>query len=204
MRTPWECLIIGGGPAGLTAAIYLARYRRRVLIADAGSSRAAAIPESHNHPGFFGISGRELLDRLQRQADLYGVEIRRVTIEMLERSAGEFRAYAGSDQMVAHRVLLATGITDNSPALPGLRRAIAEGLVRYCPVCDGYEALDKNIAVVGPLEHAAKEAAFYAPIRHRSACFRLTMALASGRNCGMTALSSYQISRKLFERPPQA
>ena len=160
MRTTWECLIIGAGPAGLTAAIYLARYRRRVLIADAGSSRAAAIPESHNHPGFFGISGRELLDRLQRQADLYGVEIRRVTIEMLERSAGEFRAYTGSDQMVAHRVLLATGITDNSPALPGLQRAIAERIVRYCPVCDGYEALDKNIAVVGHLEHAAKEAAF--------------------------------------------
>ena len=160
MRTPWECLIIGGGPAGLTAAIYLARYRRRVLIADAGNSRAAAIPESHNHPGCFGISGRELLDRLRRQADRYGVKIRRLTVDMLEKSADAFCAYAGTDQMVARRVLLATGITDNSPALPGLRRAIAEGLVRYCPVCDGYEALDKNIAVVGPLEHAAKEAAF--------------------------------------------
>jgi thioredoxin reductase (NADPH) len=160
MRTAWECLVIGGGPAGLTAAIYLARYRRRVLIVDAGSSRAAAIPESHNHPGFFDISGRELLDRLWRQAHRYGVEIRRLTVDMLEGSAGGFCAYGRTEQMVAHRVLLATGISDNGPALPGLRRAIAEGLVRYCPVCDGYEALDKNIAVVGPLEHAAKEAAF--------------------------------------------
>jgi thioredoxin reductase (NADPH) len=55
---------------------------------------------------------------------------------------------------------VATGITDASPALPGLQRAIANGLLRYCPICDGYEALDKKIAVVGPLQHACKEAAF--------------------------------------------
>src|SRR5437588_9706726 len=86
----WECLIIGGGPAGLTAAIYLARYRRRVVLADAGNSRAAAIPESHNHPGFAGISGRELLDRLRRQAQRYGVEIRQFKIDTLEKPVGDF------------------------------------------------------------------------------------------------------------------
>jgi thioredoxin reductase (NADPH) len=156
----WECLIIGGGPAGLTAAIYLARYRRRVVLADAGNSRAAAIPESHNHPGFAGISGRELLDRLRRQAQRYGVEIRQFKIDTLEKPVGDFIAHGAGTQIAAQRVLLATGITDESPALPGLRQAIAEGLVRYCPICDAYEALDKKIAVVGRLDHACREAEF--------------------------------------------
>ena len=160
MDTVWECLIIGGGPAGLTAAIYLARYRRRVLLADAGNSRAAAIPESHNHPGFAGITGRELLDRLRRQAQHYGVEIRQVTIDTMAKRSHDFIAHGGGNRIAAQRVLLATGITDESPALPGLRQAIAEGLVRYCPICDGYEALDKKIAVVGRLDHACREAKF--------------------------------------------
>jgi thioredoxin reductase (NADPH) len=70
---PYDCLIIGGGPAGLTAAIYLARYRRRVIVLDAGKSRAAWIPTSHNYPGFEdGIGGPELLALLAGQADQYG------------------------------------------------------------------------------------------------------------------------------------
>jgi thioredoxin reductase (NADPH) len=161
MRSRWECLIVGGGPAGLTAAIYLARYRRRVLLADAANSRAEAIPKSHNHPGFAGgVSGHELLARLRRQARRYEVEIMNVKIEKLEKSNGHFVAKGAGAPLEADRVLLATGITDASPALPGLQRAIANGLLRYCPICDGYEALDKKIAVVGPLQHACKEAAF--------------------------------------------
>jgi thioredoxin reductase (NADPH) len=66
-----DCLIIGGGPAGLTAAIYHARYRRRVRLIDAGKSRASMIPESHNFPGFHGIGGSELLVRLKEQALTY-------------------------------------------------------------------------------------------------------------------------------------
>src|SRR4051812_18635559 len=69
-----DCLIIGGGPAGLRAAIYLARSRRSVRIVDDGQSRAALIPASHNYPGFKGIGGPELLRRLREQAELYGAE----------------------------------------------------------------------------------------------------------------------------------
>ena len=66
-----DCLIVGGGPAGLTAAIYLARFRRRFVLVDAGRSRAAWIPVSHNHPGFpDGIEGEELLRRMRAQAVL--------------------------------------------------------------------------------------------------------------------------------------
>jgi thioredoxin reductase len=72
-----DCLVVGGGPAGLTAAIYLARYRRNVLVVDRGDSRAEKIPNSHNHPGFSaGISGTELLARLREQAGRYQIDIR--------------------------------------------------------------------------------------------------------------------------------
>jgi thioredoxin reductase (NADPH) len=161
MQESWECLIIGGGPAGLTAAVYLARYRRRVLLVDAGNSRAEAIPRSHNHPAFAsGISGRELLERLREQTRRYGVEIRKLKIDALAKHQGRFIASSDSRQIETDRVLLATGISDANPALPGLQRAVAQSLLRYCPICDGYEALDKAIGVVGPIDHAAKEAAF--------------------------------------------
>ena len=71
-----ECAIIGGGPAGLTAAIYLARLRRETVEIDAGHSRASLIPVSHNYPGFpQGVSGDDLLRRLREQAVRYGVTI---------------------------------------------------------------------------------------------------------------------------------
>jgi len=65
--------VVGGGPAGLTTALYLARYRRDILLVDSGHSRAALIPQSHNYPGFSGIAGPELLHRLREQAQAHGV-----------------------------------------------------------------------------------------------------------------------------------
>jgi thioredoxin reductase (NADPH) len=67
-----DCLVVGGGPAGLTTAMYLARYRRNILLIDSGHSRAALIPQSHNYPGFSGIAGPELLLRLREQAQTHG------------------------------------------------------------------------------------------------------------------------------------
>ena len=71
-----DCLIVGGGPAGLTAAIYLARFHLNTLVVDGGKSRAAWIPCSHNHAGFpDGISGKELLQRMRDQTCKYGAKI---------------------------------------------------------------------------------------------------------------------------------
>ena len=73
---PLDCLVIGGGPAGLTAAIYLGRFRRRFAVVDAGDSRALLIPKSHNHAGFpEGIGGRELPARMRAQAENYGLAL---------------------------------------------------------------------------------------------------------------------------------
>jgi thioredoxin reductase (NADPH) len=156
----WDCLIVGGGPAGLTAAIYLARFRRRVLLIDAGHSRAAEIPKSHNHPGFAGIAGTELLARLRAQAQRYGAEMRGGSLAALERKDEMFVGKIDSETLAAARVLLATGVSDMSPSLPALDAAVARTRVRSCPICDGYEAMDRRIAVVGKLAHAIAEAAF--------------------------------------------
>ena len=155
-----DCLIIGGGPAGLTAAIYLARYRRDVLVVDAGRSRAALIPESHNYPGFKGINGRALLERLREQARLYGAGLETATVTALARDGDVFTAEAAGKRLRARTVLMATGIVDKKPVTDGLREGIAHGAIRFCPICDAYEARDKRIGVLGPFDTAAHKALF--------------------------------------------
>src|SRR3954467_14410552 len=109
-----DCLIIGGGPAGLIAAIYLARVCRNVQVIDAGGSRASLIPTSHNYPGFpDGISGRELLVRLREQARRYGATLTAGNVQQLERNDdGTFTARAGTEAIDARTVVLATGTMD--------------------------------------------------------------------------------------------
>jgi thioredoxin reductase (NADPH) len=158
---PCDCLIIGGGPAGLTAAIYLARYRRKVLVVDEGHSRAELIPESHNYPGFAGgISGPDLLRALREQAERYGALLRHGRISDLQTADDGFVASLEGAQLSARKVLLATGIVDESPDLPGLRDAIYDGALRFCPICDAYEVIDQRIGVLGRVATACKKALF--------------------------------------------
>lgn len=158
--TNWDCLVIGGGPAGLTAAIYLARYRRKVLVVDDGHSRAALIPESHNYPGFAGISGPDLLRTLREQAEHYGAVLRPGRIDDLQAGTDGFMAACGDDRLSASKVLLATGIIDESPALPGLRDAIYDGALRFCPICDAYEVMDQRVGILGRIEAACNKTLF--------------------------------------------
>jgi thioredoxin reductase (NADPH) len=156
-----DCLIVGGGPAGLTAAIYLARYRRNVVVFDSGESRAALIPESHNYPGFaHGISGGELLGILAGQAETYGVRIVRSQVISLAQGESGFVAVYSGGEVAARFALLATGIVDVTPEIEDLDKAISEGSIRYCPVCDGFEAIDRRIAVLGSGDAAAAKARF--------------------------------------------
>ncbi|MBU1385198.1 MAG: FAD-dependent oxidoreductase [Alphaproteobacteria bacterium] len=156
-----EVLIIGAGPAGLTAATYLARFRRRVLAADGGAPRACWIPVSHNMPGFpEGITGDAILKRMTEQAVEYGAVVEPGRVEALERDGDGFRARLNGREVRARAVLLATGVTDHHPDLPGVERAIERSLVRICPICDGYEAIDKAVAIIGKDDRGVREAAF--------------------------------------------
>ncbi|MBX9775748.1 MAG: NAD(P)/FAD-dependent oxidoreductase [Xanthobacteraceae bacterium] len=155
-----DCLVIGGGPAGLTAATYLARYRRSVLLIDDGRSRASLIPESHNYPGFKGIKGTELLKRLRGQAQEYDVAFETDRVLTLDRADDAFTASTRNRRVRARRVLLASGLVDESPVIAGLDGGGDGGTLRYCPICDGYEAMDRRIGVLGPLETAGAKAIF--------------------------------------------
>ena len=156
-----DCLVVGAGPAGLTAALYLARYRRRFILADAGGSRASLIPCTHNYPGFpEGISGLDLLARLRAQAERYGAVVTHGTVSDLKRNGEGFTAKLGDMTILARKILLATGLVDCEPALPNLREIIYRGNIRLCPICDGYEAIDKPVAVIGPVKEAVKKLLF--------------------------------------------
>jgi thioredoxin reductase (NADPH) len=154
-----DCLIIGGGPAGLTAAIYLGRFRRTVILVDSGESRAAWIPVTHNLPGFTeGISGKNLLDRMRTQSDMYGTKRLTGTVKPLTKPDDAFRAAVGNRVVRAKRVLLATGGLDIEPQIPGIRQAVKDGLIRYCPICDAFEAAGKRVALVAYGQCRIKEA----------------------------------------------
>lgn len=157
-----DVLVIGAGPAGLTAATYLARYRRRVTVVHDGRSRALRIPLTHNAPGFpGGVTGVELVERMEAQARLYGACMIEDCIHTL-RSGDDGYVARGERSYRARAVILATGIELNEVDLPFdvHEAALAQGCLRYCPVCDGYEARDRRVGVLGCSVHGAREALF--------------------------------------------
>src|SRR3954452_17613978 len=160
-----DCLIVGGGPAGLTAAIYLARFHLDILVVDGGKSRAAWIPCTRNLSGFpDGIEGPALLQRMRDQTCKYGAKVESEFVSKLERdeTPGLFTATWGSGCRQARTVLLATGVTNRRPPMDEKLHddAVQRGLVRYCPICDGYEVTDKKVGVIGSDSHGVAEALF--------------------------------------------
>jgi thioredoxin reductase (NADPH) len=160
----FDCLVIGGGPGGLTAAIYLRRFTRNIVVVDKGNSRLCLIPVSHNYPGFpEGVPGGQLLVNLTDQLKNYGGEVRHGEITDLRLEDGHFVGDYLDDEGITHEiraltVLLATGVADAGLPIENWREAVACGAVRLCPVCDGYDVMDKRIAVVtnetNPVGHA--------------------------------------------------
>jgi len=158
-----DCLVIGGGPAGLTAAIYLARFHLSVLVVDGGRSRAATIPNTLNHAGFpEGISGSELIERMREQARRYGVRIEAGEVASLKADATQLVARMNDSAIFARTILLATGVVNRRPAMADdlHDEALARALLRYCPICDGYEVTDRPVAVIGTGERGVNEAEF--------------------------------------------
>jgi thioredoxin reductase (NADPH) len=162
-----DCLVIGAGPAGLVAALYLRRFQRDVRLVSLPHSRALKIARSHNVPGFpGGISGPELLQRLRQQLAAVDGEVIEAEVTSLRRSGGGFvagmagMAGAVDDTRAARTVLLATGIEDVEPPLAGLDLLRRQSRLRHCPICDGHEHRGQRIAVLGRGDHGAREALF--------------------------------------------
>lgn len=175
-EVPRDVLIIGAGPAGLVAANYLGRYRRRVWLVDSGDSRAARIPRSWNIPGFpDGVCGTTLLERMRRQAEAAGVVVTAARIESLRQVGSTFEACSADGAcFAASKVVLATGLKD-ALTVPGVPEEILWNTsVRWCPVCDGHESMDQRIVLITEPGHAVARGRFL-----RTYTRELTVVLAS-------------------------
>jgi thioredoxin reductase (NADPH) len=163
MQSPvaFDCIIVGAGPAGLHAALYLARFRRHVLVLDNGQSRARLIPRSHNIMGWpDGIAGNELLSRMRAHAIQFGAELRAGAVTNIENSDNGFTVGIDAASLRCHVIVLATGVANVAPDIAEHDAAVARGILRYCPICDAHEIIDKSIAVLGHDARSVAESAF--------------------------------------------
>lgn len=163
MDTDWECVVVGAGPGGLSAALYMARYRRRVLVVHDGRSRALRIPRTHNVPGFpDGVEGPALVARMVGHARRYGAQVLEAEVVSVAHENDFVLATADGRELRAQSLVLAPGLHLNEPPLPHAEHeaAIRAGVLRYCPICDGFEHSGQRIAVLGCDSAGAAEALF--------------------------------------------
>jgi thioredoxin reductase len=150
----YDCIIVGAGPAGLSASLFMARYRRRTLTFHHNSPRNEYAHGVHGFLGHHGISPAELLARGRDEVTDHGGLIAEACVTGVEQvSAEHFRVSTDSEGSTARtfearRLLLATGLRDLTPDCPGFREFYGVS-VHHCPDCDGYESRDRRIAVLG-------------------------------------------------------
>ncbi|URM33203.1 NAD(P)/FAD-dependent oxidoreductase [Cytobacillus firmus] len=146
----YDCLIVGGGIAGLQAAIQLGRYKHKVLVLDSNDGRSVICKNYHNILGYpDGVSGPELRELGKKHAESLGVEFVHEKVERAEKAEGGFVVSAESgNKYSGKRILLATGVMDRMPPLPEMMPCLGIS-VYVCPDCDGYEVKDKRTIVLG-------------------------------------------------------
>ena len=144
----YDAIIIGGGPAGLTCAIFLARYRRPVVVLDDGHPRNYATRAIHGFLGQHGIAPGELLDRGRTEASAYGAEIVDARATKVEKVGDVFEVTTAKGMFCARRVVLGYGIRDTLPDIPEIESYYGR-TVHHCPDCDGFESADQRIGVIG-------------------------------------------------------
>lgn len=156
-----DCVIIGAGPAGLTVATYLTRFRRSVIVLDGGRSRAEMIPISRNYPGFpAGVSGAELIGRLREQAKNCGSLIISGKADSLQKIGELFRITANEEIFLSKNIVLSTGIQDKPLPVDNWEESICKGLIRLCPICDAWEAPGNKVAIISTVEQGGHHAKF--------------------------------------------
>ncbi len=148
-REIFDTIIIGSGPAGMTAAIYAARREMKTLVIgkDLGGQIMWA-SEIENYPGFKSIDNYELISKMQQQVQHLGVEIKMEEVKKIEKNDDVFNIYTNKETFQAKTVILAMGLSPRRLAIPGEQKLTGKG-VSYCANCDGPIYKNKNVAVVG-------------------------------------------------------
>ncbi|WP_433064762.1 NAD(P)/FAD-dependent oxidoreductase [Dactylosporangium sp. CS-033363] len=144
----FDVVIIGGGAAGLSAALVLSRARRRVAVVDAGRPRNAPAAHMHGFLGSDGLPPGELLAAGRKEVEGYGGVIIPGTVQAVSGAAPAFTVGLADGELRARRVLVTTGLTDVIPDLPGARERWGRDLL-HCPYCHGYEVRDRPLGVLG-------------------------------------------------------
>jgi thioredoxin reductase (NADPH) len=161
----YDIIIIGGGPAGLTAGLYTARSKMKTLLLEkmACGGQAALAWTIENYPGFpEGISGAELMERIRKQAERYGLEIERGKVVKVNLSAKKDEKLIETEEGKEYRakaLIVATGTRPRKLGVPGEERLTGKG-ISYCATCDGPLFKNKEIVVVGGGDSAVEEALF--------------------------------------------
>lgn len=145
-----DCIIIGGGIAGIQAAIQLGRYKHDIIVIDSAQGRSSIAKAYHNILGWpDGVSGKQLRTLGRQHAEKFGVEFFDDTVTSLEKKQDKFFIQTKNDmEYQAKMIFLGTGITDNIPPIKNIYPTL--GTSTYiCPDCDGYEIMDKQTVVLG-------------------------------------------------------
>lgn len=151
----WDAVIVGGGPAGLTCALWLARYHRNVCLFDTAEPRNEPAWAVHGFPGILDPTPTELRGRIRQQARTAGAALVLDAVSRIEGQKNEFRiTTASGEQHAARRVVLGYGLRDYLPDVPGIRMLYGSA-VFHCADCDGPEAAGRAVAVIGHDRSAA-------------------------------------------------
>ena len=150
-----DSIIIGGGPAGLSASIYIARYNRSVLVVDDGYGRSTSHEVNENYLGFpDGVGARDLRVLGRAQAERFGARFHDGRAESIERRDGAFVTTTGAGAFRSRTLILATGVLDEFPAFEGIEAYVGRSLF-WCITCDGWKTRGKRVLVIGLDDEAA-------------------------------------------------
>ncbi|HEX8551894.1 MAG TPA: NAD(P)/FAD-dependent oxidoreductase [Abditibacteriaceae bacterium] len=174
IENKFDCVVVGAGPAGLTALEYLARFHRKAVALGAGGNkpRLLSIDRTYNLPGYpEGVPGATLLARLREQAETMGGEVRDETATHIDGKNGDFTVrLSNGEELHARKIILAMGVRDRHPDVPDIQPHIGR-FIRYCPVCDGYEHTGKHLGILGSGGSVARHALFLQTFSNRISIF---------------------------------
>jgi len=151
----WDCIIVGAGPAGLSAAVYMGRFKRRTLVLDAGDGRWSYGQRNENYLGFpNGVSARRLHRLGRAQAERFGVKVRDEAVRAVAQEGECFRLETQSASELARTLIWAAGVRDHWPGFPGARSLVGKHLF-WCIVCDGWRTRERSVLIMGNDDHSA-------------------------------------------------